>query len=156
GGKIDQIEDQQFYTFNNCLLKHFYEKKLSTTEDTIIKIVDKQETVKQPNIICCPDNLNILVNIYPIYNNKDCKKSRIARNPGSQILQCHGWNRSMPLKNCYLEVKAQFLLEKDNAQRRVTAFAKVLSTFLNEDVYEYKNKEDELTEKLLFPNNVDF
>lgn len=62
----------------------------------------------------------------------------------------------MPLKNCYLEVKAQFLLEKDNAQRRVTAFAKVLSTFLNEDVYEYKNKEDELTEKLLFLNNVDF
>lgn len=62
----------------------------------------------------------------------------------------------MPLKNCYLEVKAQFLLEKDNAQRRVTAFAKVLSTFLNEDVYEYKNKEDELTEKLLFPNNVGF
>jgi len=28
-------------------LKHFYEKKLSTTEDTIIKIAEKQETVKQ-------------------------------------------------------------------------------------------------------------
>ncbi|CAH3178800.1 unnamed protein product, partial [Porites lobata] len=75
--KIDQIEDQQFYTLSNCLLKHFYEKKLSTTVDTIIKIVEKQETVKQPNIICCPDNLNILVNKYPIYNNKDCKKSRV-------------------------------------------------------------------------------
>ena len=73
----------------------------------------------------------------------------------SKILQYYGCNRSMPLKNCYVEVKAQFLLEKDNAQRRVTAFAKVLSTFLNEDVYEYKNKEDELTEKLLFLNNVD-
>lgn len=59
----------------------------------------------------------------------------------------------MPLKNCYVEVKAQFLLEKDNAQRRVATFAKVLNTFLNEDVYEYKNKEDELTEKLLFLNN---
>ena len=59
----------------------------------------------------------------------------------------------MPLKNCYVEVKAQFLLEKDNAQRSVTAFAKVLNTFLNDDVYEYKNKEDELTEKLLFVNN---
>ena len=59
----------------------------------------------------------------------------------------------MPLKNCYVEVKAQFLLEKDNTQRRVTTFAKVLNTFLNEDVYEYKNKEDELTEKLLFLNN---
>ena len=47
GGKIDQIEDQQFYTLSNCLLKHFYEKKLSTTEDTIIKIAEKQETVKQ-------------------------------------------------------------------------------------------------------------
>lgn len=47
GGKIDQIEDEQFYTLSNCLLKHVYEKKLSTTEDTIIKIVEKQETVKQ-------------------------------------------------------------------------------------------------------------
>ena len=55
----------------------------------------------------------------------------------------------MPLKNCYVEVKAQFLLEKDNAQRRVSTFAKVLNTFLNEDVYEYKNKEDELTETLI-------
>ena len=59
----------------------------------------------------------------------------------------------MPLKNCYVEVKAKFLLEKDNAQRRVTAFAKVLNAFLNDDVYEYKNKEDELTEKVLFLNN---
>ena len=38
----------------------------------------------------------------------------------------------------------------------MTAFAKVLSTFLNEDVYEYKNKEDELTEELLFVHNMDF
>lgn len=59
----------------------------------------------------------------------------------------------MPLKNCYVEVKAQFLLEKDNTQRLVTTFAKVLNTLLNEDVYEYKNKEYELTEKLLFLNN---
>lgn len=59
----------------------------------------------------------------------------------------------MPFKTCYVEVKAQFLLEKDNAQRRVTTFAKALNTFLNEDVYEYKNKEYELTEKLLFLNN---
>ena len=37
----------------------------------------------------------------------------------------------------------------DNTQRRVIAFAKVLSTLLNEDVYEYKNKEAELTETLI-------
>ena len=38
----------------------------------------------------------------------------------------------------------------------MTAFAKVLSMFLNEDVYPYNDREDELTEKLLLLENVDF
>ena len=32
----------------------------------------------------------------------------------------------------------------------------MLSAFLNEDVYNYNDKEDELTEKLLLLENVDF
>ena len=55
----------------------------------------------------------------------------------------------MLLKNCYVEVNASFQLEKDNAQKNATAFAKVLSMYLNEDVYQYNDREDELTEKLL-------
>ena len=62
----------------------------------------------------------------------------------------------MLLKNCYVEVNASFQLEKDNAQKNVTAFAKVLSMYLNEDVYQYNDREDELTEKLLLLENVDF
>ena len=62
----------------------------------------------------------------------------------------------MLLKNCYVEVNASFQLEKDNTQRSETAFAEVLSTFLNEDVYEYNNKEDELTAKLLLLENASF
>ena len=160
GKQIDHIRDEQFYTLTNCRLKHFYGKKLSTTEETIITTAEKQQIVsetpeKPRNIICCPDILNVAVNIYPVCNNKDCKK-KVAVNPGSKILRCHGCNRSMLLKNCYVEVNASFQLEKDNAQKNVTAFAKVLSMFLNEDVYQYNDREDELTEKLLLLENVDF
>ena len=62
----------------------------------------------------------------------------------------------MLLKNCYIEVNASFQLKKENTQKNVTAFAKVLSAFLNEEVYKYSDKEDELTEKLLLLENVDF
>ena len=52
----------------------------------------------------------------------------------------------MLLKNCYVEVNSAFQMEKENTHN-VTAFAKVLSAFLSEDVYNYRDKEDELTEK---------
>lgn len=73
---IDQIMDKQFYCPSNCRLKYFYGKKFSTT---LILIAGKQQFVNQPseklkNIICCPDILNASVNIYPVCNNKDCKK----------------------------------------------------------------------------------
>lgn len=160
GNQIDQIQDEQFYNLTNCRLKHFYGKKLSTTDETVITTAEKQHILKQSpekpkNIICCPDILNVIVNIYPICNNKDCRK-KVAANPGSKILRCHGCNRSMLLKNCYIEVNASFQLEKENTQKNVTAFAKVLSAFLEEDIYNYSNKEDELTEKLLLLENVDF
>lgn len=38
---------------------------------------------------------------------------------------------------CYIEVNASFQLEKENTQKNVTAFAKVLSAFLEEDIYNY-------------------
>ena len=62
----------------------------------------------------------------------------------------------MLLKNCYVEVNVSFQLEKDITQKNVTAFAKVLSMFLDEDVYQYNDKEEELTTKPLLLENVDF
>lgn len=111
---------------------------------------------KTQNILCCPDILNVHVNIYPaVCNNKGCKK-KVSPNPGSKTLQCHACNKSMLLKNCYIEVNASFQLQKDNKQTSVTAFAKTLSSFLDEDVYQYKDNEEALTEKLLLLDYVDF
>ena len=47
GKQIDQIRDEHFYTLTNCRLKHFYGKKLSTTEETIITTAEKQQIVSQ-------------------------------------------------------------------------------------------------------------
>ena len=59
----------------------------------------------------------------------------------------------MLLKTCYIEVNAPFQLEKENTPKNV--FAEVLRAFFNEDIYNYTDK-DELTEKLLLLENVDF
>ncbi|KAL9958052.1 hypothetical protein ACROYT_G035018 [Oculina patagonica] len=160
GNQIDKIEDEQFYSISNCRLKHFYGKKLSTTEKTTITTAEKQEIANQPiekrkTIVCCPEILNVLVNIYIICNNRECRK-KVSASSGSKILRCNGCNRAMLLKNCYVEVNAQFQLEKDSAEKYVTAFANVLTKFLEEDVYTYKDKEDDLTTKLLLLENVDF
>ena len=88
-------------------------------------------------------------------NNKDCKK-KVSPHPGSKTVQCQTCNKSMLLKNCYIEVNASFQLEKDNKQTTVTAFAKTLSSFLDDDVCQYKDSEEALTEKLLLLENVDF
>lgn len=52
-------------------------------------------------------------------------------------------------------MNAAFQLEKDGKQIN-TAFPKVLGKFLNEDIYNYKDKDDTLTQKLLLLDNVDF
>lgn len=116
-------------------VKHFHGKKLSTTDETIITTAEKQDIVneapeKPKNIICCPDILNVIVNIYPICNNKDCRKN-VAANPGSRILRCHGCNRSMLLKNCYIEVNASFQLEKENTHENQYQFVVRVPVLIN-------------------------
>ena len=112
---IEQIQEGQFYNLTNWRLKHFYGKKLSTTQATVTTTAEKQDLTsakdhhKTQNILCCPDILNVHVNIYPVCNNKDCKK-KVSPNPGSKILQCHACNKSMLLKNCYIEVNASLNL----------------------------------------------
>lgn len=112
---IEQIQEGHFYNLTNWRLKHFYGKKLPTTQATVTTTAEKQELTsakdhhKTQNILCCPDILNVHVNIYPVCNNKDCKK-KVSPNPGSKILQCHACNKSMLLKNCYIEVNASLNL----------------------------------------------
>ena len=49
-----------------------------------------------------------------------------------------------------------FHLEKQDQNFSVTAFAKIVGNFLQEDIMQYKDDIDDLTEKLLLLENVDF
>lgn len=47
-------------------------------------------------------------------------------------------------------------LEKDGKQYSVTAFSEAISTFLNEDIFSFKDNTDPLKIKLLLLEGVDF
>jgi len=49
-----------------------------------------------------------------------------------------------------------FHLEKDDTIYKATAFPKIISAFLSEDIYSYKQDTDTLIEKMLLIENVDF
>ena len=95
------------------------------------------------------------MNVYPVCNNKDCKK-KINGNPGSRVVKCMACNKSMLVKNCYLDMNVNFQLDSDNNRVSVTAFPKVITAFLNEDIYSYRDDTDGLIEKLLLLECVDF
>ena len=62
----------------------------------------------------------------------------------------------MLINNCYMEINTTFHLETTDKQYTVMANQTTLSTYLGEDVYKYKDNVDDLTEKLLLLENVDF
>ena len=49
-----------------------------------------------------------------------------------------------------------FHLEKQDQHFSVTTFPKIVGNFLQEDILQYKDNIDDLTEKLLLLDNVDF
>ena len=158
---IQQIEDNQFYTVTNCKLKQYFGKCLATTVNTTITKAQEQDishvepSHKQANWVCCPEILNIYPTVYPVCNNKDCHK-KISENPGSKIVHCLHCNRAMLLKNCFIEININFHLEKQDKHFSVTAFPKIVGNFLQEDILQYKDNINDLTEKLLLLENIDF
>lgn len=62
----------------------------------------------------------------------------------------------MLVKNAYLEINTSFQLERDGKQYNVMANQNTISSYLNEDIFQYKDNVDELTEKLLLLEKVDF
>ena len=56
-------------------------------------------------IVCCPEIMNISINMYLVCDNKDCKK-KINGNPSSQHV-------SMLVKNCYLDMNVNVQLQKE-------------------------------------------
>ena len=72
------------------------------------------------------------------------------------MVRCTSCNRAMLVKNVYLEINTSFQLEKDEKQYNVMANQNTISSYLNEDIFQYKDNVDELTEKLLLLEKVDF
>ena len=61
----------------------------------------------------------------------------------------------MLVKNCYFDMTVSSSLEKDGKQYSVTPFSEAISTFLNEDIFSFKDNIDPLETKLLL-EGVDF
>ena len=156
---IEQIEEGEFYTITECKLRFYYGKCISTSKTTTVAKAPKQTVIDVPKtnqaIVCCPEIMNVSINMYPVCNNRECKK-KINGNPGTQLVKCLSCNRSMLVKNCYLDMNVNFQLQKEEKTMSVTAFGRVLAAFLNEDVYEYRDDVDNLIEKLLMLESTDF
>ena len=121
---MQQIEDKQFYTVTNCNLKQYFGKRIVITINTTVTKAQEQDishverSQNKQNWVC---------------NDKDCHK-KISENPGSKIVRCLHCNRTMLLKNCYIEKNINFHLEKREKQFSVTAFPKIVGNFLQEDI----------------------
>ena len=142
-------------------LRYYYGKCLSTTKTTQIMTAEPQDLsqgtiTKDTTVLCCPSIMNVAINAYPVCNNEDCSKKITLNTAGSRVIHCQSCNRAMLLKQCYYEMNINFHLEKDDTIYKVTAFPKIISAFLSEDIYSYTQDTDTLIEKMLLIKNVDF
>lgn len=62
----------------------------------------------------------------------------------------------MLVKNCYVDITVNFTIEKEGKEYLVTAFPKVVSLFLEKDIFEFKIDIDSLIEELLLLEHKDF
>ena len=151
------------YKFTNCKVKHFFGKKLSTCSETVIEPADKQDVTQatqstaslRPHL-CCPDIQNVIMETNAICNTKGCRAKITGNTESKKMVRCTSCNRAMVINNCYMEINTTFQLETTDKQYTVMANQTTLSSYLGEDVYKYKDNVDDLTEKLLLLENVDF
>ena len=159
---IKELDENKFYTITDTKLRYYYGKCLSTTKTTQIMTAESQDlsrgtiTKDTTQWLCCPSIMNVAINAYPVCNNEDCSKKITLNTAGSRVIHCQSCNRAMLLKQCYYEMNINFHLEKDDTIYKVTAFPKIISAFLSEDIYSYTQDTDTLIEKMLLIKNVDF
>jgi len=106
--------------------------------------------------ICCPEIQNVVIDTHAICNTKACKTRITGNTESKNMVRCTSCNRAMLVRNCYLEINTTFQSEKDDKQYNVMANQNTISNYLDEDIFQYKDNVDELMEKLLLLENVDF
>ena len=96
----------------------------------------------------------------PFLPHNETDKGRIISfffsHPIRSLVKCNNCNKSMLVKNCYVDMTVNFTIEKEGKEYSVTAFPKVVSLFLEKDIFEYKNDTDTLIEELLLLEDIDF
>ena len=158
---IQHIADKQFYTVTNCKLKQYFGKHLPTRVNTAVTkakaqdISNGEQSQNKQNWLCCPEIMNVYPTVYPVCNKKECPK-KISQIPGSNIVRCLHSNRTMPLKNSYIGSNINFHLQKEDQHFSVTPFPKIVGNILQEDISQCKDNIDDLAEKFLLLENVDF
>lgn len=164
--QILQIKEGEFFQITNCKVKHFYGKKLRTSHVTVIQPAEQQDitdaTFKTADLkpcICCPEIQNVVIDMHAICNTKACNTRITGNTESKNLVHCTSCNRAMLIRNCYrhvVEINTTFQLEKDDRQYSVMANQNTISNYLGEDIFQYKDNVDELMEKLLLLENVDF
>lgn len=103
-------------------MQDFYGIELSTQSTWSVEVSSIWHLI-------CYYVVNVAVNSFLACNNQDCNK-KINSTPGSKIVKCINCNRSMLVKNCYIDITLNFTVEKDGKEYSMTAFPKVMSSFL--------------------------
>ena len=104
----------RFYELSNWKLRCFNGKTLTTlpynfTTLTNIKEIDAFETQAvlvencENKTACCPASFNGVVNVYPTYNNKQCKK-KLSALAGALVVTCATCKWRLLLKKALVEV----------------------------------------------------
>ncbi len=144
----------------DCRLRHFYSKGLTITQSTTVMEAEAQEVdTKNDNKLvnwgCCPEVLNVGANVFLGLQHQRLQ-NKVNNAPGLKVVKCHSCSRSMLVKNCFVEMSVNLENEKDGKVFSITAFPKVLTAFLKEDIFKYREDTDSLEVKLLTLENMDF
>lgn len=165
---IDSVIEEKQYSITNLSLRNFYGQKLSTTKMTTFSVTDSNDTspilspvryqtylsdemtTKIVNELCCPEIINLELELYPGCTN--CQKSVVLQ-PGVKIVTCPHCKHTMrsDKTSCFFHCKLCF-----NEHTLVLPLA-VLESFFKLDIIQMgKNNMDELKEKILYLENIDY
>ena len=114
GDLINTVQENTWYLWQQVNVKNYFGLKLSTTKKTnVTKCVEQREAVTLPpsdfdaylehshsvseklrKTLCCPELLNVVVEIFPGCTNSQCGKS-VTIIPGNKLVTCMHCNRTM-------------------------------------------------------------
>ena len=167
---IDSVNEATQYSITNLSLKNFYGQKLSTTKMTTFSVTDSNDaspvlspdryqsylsdeiTTNVVNKLCCPEVVNLELELYPGCTNINCQKSLVLQ-PGIKIVTCPHCKHTMRCDRCSCVFDCKICFK----EKTLVLPREVLESFLKLDVIQMgKDNMDELKEKLLFLENVDY